>query len=145
VAAVRERARARLPSLPTLRAELPLVLVVGAVAIGLAGLVSVQQFAGAASVSEEMSRLERQRAELQARNSELEAELSYLASLPRIEQEARGRLGMVRPKEFVYVQLEEGSPPEPKLPDRYRPQTAPSPPSHPRPWWQRLFSWLPLP
>jgi cell division protein FtsB len=145
VATVRERARARIPSLPALWGELPLVLVVGAVAIGLAGLVSVRQFAGAASVSEGITRLERQRAELEARNGELEAELSYFSSLSRIEQEARQRLGMVKPTEVVYLQVENATPPEPKLPERYWPQEAPAPPAPSRPWWQRLFSWLPLP
>jgi cell division protein FtsB len=145
VAAVRERARPRLPALPALWAELPLVLVLGAVAIGIAGLVSVRQFAGAASVSEEINRLERQRLELLGRNGELAAELSYLASLPRVQQEAQQRLGMVRPKESIYLTLEGQGPPEPKLPERYWPQERSLPPPPQRPWWQRLFSWLPLP
>jgi cell division protein FtsB len=145
VATVRERARARVPALPSRWAELPLALVLGALAVGVAGLLSVRQFAGAASVSEQISRLERQKVELQARNNELEAQLSYLASLPRIEQEARSRLGMVRPQEFIYVPVEAGGPPEPKLPDRYWPQEEPAPPPASQPWWHRLLSWLPLP
>ncbi len=145
MATVRQRARTRLPALPSRWAELPLALVVGALAIGIAGLVSVQQFAGAASVSDRISQLERQRVELQARNGELEAELSYLSSLPRIEQEARSRLGMVRPKEVIYVPVGAGGPPGPKLPDRYWPQQEPVPSPAPRPWWHRLLSWLPLP
>lgn len=71
------------------------MLLVGAIAIAVIGLVRVVQSSDATSTSFEIQALEEQRLDWQTRVQDLEAQVSVQTSLQRIEGEARGRLGMV--------------------------------------------------
>jgi len=73
--------------------------------ISLAGLLLLLQTGRLITSSYDIRHLEQERARWQARNQLLEAEVSALKSLDRIEQVAKEKLGMVPAKQQFYVTL----------------------------------------
>jgi hypothetical protein len=73
----------------------------------------------------------------------LEAEVATLASLERVEREARGRLGMVPAEKVLYLEVDVPPPRQQLLPRRFsaselsvdEPGTS---------WWQALLKLLPF-
>lgn len=121
--------------------SLPLLLALALLAVGLAALLPLTQFSGATTTNADIQRLERQRADLQARIHEMEIEIATLGGLDRIEREARERLRMAPPKETIYLVIEEPGPEPRRLPSRFLPPPAGSDLSG-RAWWERLIDWL---
>ncbi len=92
---------ARLPVLGHVRAAgwLPTMLL----AVLAVALVYLVQTSGVATTGYDIQRLQSERSEWQLRNEQLRLELSKLRSLPWVEAEAVGRLGMQRPDQLTYV------------------------------------------
>lgn len=132
------RPRLGMPSLG-LRA----VLLGGAMAVVLAGLLQVVQTSNVTSTGFTIQRLEQERLDWQARVHQLEAEVASLASLARVEQEARGRLGMVPAETRLYLEINAPVPSQPLLPTRFAPTPEPAE-SAERSWWQDLLDLLPF-
>jgi hypothetical protein len=93
---------------------------------------------------QKLQQLEGQKADLQARVYQLEADVAALASLDRTERIARERLGMVpaRDGEFISVSVEAPGGallPRPLL-ELQAPYESPA-----EPWWRELLARLPRP
>jgi len=142
MAALRERARPR----PALRLwpGLPGAIVAAALVLGAASLIPLSSLVGATTAQGEVKRLQRERTQWEARVQELEAQVAHLASLQRIEKEAKERLGMVSPEEVIYLTVDEPAPAAPELPPALRPSSDEGKGSG-EPWWERLLRWLPIP
>ena len=90
------------PLIGRLRADAFLVAVV--LAAGLVALCYLLQTSGVATTGYDIQRLEQDKSEWELRNGQLRLELDKLQSLAWVESEAVGRLGMVRPDKYVYLQ-----------------------------------------
>lgn len=90
------------PLIGRLRADAFLVAVV--LAAGLVALCYLLQTSGVATTGYDIQRLEQDKSEWELRNGQLRLELDKLHSLRWVESEAVGRLGMVRPAKYVYLQ-----------------------------------------
>ena len=123
---------------PSLRL-VPLLTAAGVIVVALA-LWQVAQSSDAATTSFTIQRLERERLQLQARVHALEAEVAYLSSLARIETEARGRLGLVKPERREIITIDV-PPPEAQhpIPTRFLPDPEPSMDVPSAPWWKRVL------
>ncbi len=144
MAALRGRARPRLVPWPLPSLGLPGAIVAAAVVVGAAALFPLSSLVGASVAQGEMARLQQERTQWEARMRELEAQVAYLASLERIEREARQRLGMAPPEEVIYLLVDAPAPATPELPPALLPPLAEGKESG-RPWWERLLRWLPIP
>ena len=138
--AQREGALAQLLRSP----NLPVLLTVCAVAVGLAALIPLIQSSLATTTNSNVQRLEQEQIDWEARLHELELDVATLGSLDRIESEATSRLHMTPPKETRYITVDVPAPEQRRLPSRFLPpepaQKEPGPSI-----WKRLFGWLPLP
>lgn len=85
----------------------------------------------------EVERLEGLRAMVERDNQRLEAEVAALKSLDRIEREATTRLGMVKPKSYIYVTVDV-LPPARALEEREPKPATPEP----KPWWDHVIAGL---
>lgn len=122
----------------------PLLLALALVVVGLAGLLPLRLSTNTTTTSLSIRRLEQMRADWRARNLQLENEIAALGALPRVEREARERLGLVPAAGGVRIAVEAERPPTPYLPSRFLP-AAPTETLSPRPWWRNLLGLLPLP
>lgn len=93
----------------------------------------VVQTSNATSTGYQNRRLEARRADIQAAIYNTQTEIAQLGSLERIDQEARGRLGMVPADRSTIVTVQEPAPVQRQVPARYLPQTQ----EHPRQAHQR--------
>ena len=123
----------RSPSLPTL-------LIISALAIGVAALVPLVGSSIATTTNGNVDRLERQRFDWQARVQERELEVAASAGLNRIETAAREELGMVEPEETRYITVPVAAPEPRRLPARYLPQSPEGTESEPA-LWERFVNW----
>jgi cell division protein FtsL len=124
---------------------MPLVLTIALVAIGLAALLPLLQSSQATTTGYSIRELERQRNDWQARIHELEAEVASLASLDRIENEARDRLKMQAPEDTVYITVDLPAPESQPIPERFLPPKNQETTQGDKSWWQSLLDLLPLP
>ena len=127
----------RSPSMPTL-------LIISALVIGAAALIPLVQSSIATTTNGNVRLLEQQRDDWQAQTQELELDVATMASLNRIEKEARESLKMVEPKETRYITVPVEAPEPRRLPGRYLPPTADEREVEPGAW-KKLLDWLPLP
>jgi hypothetical protein len=127
----------RLPHVP--RAGVP----VAAALVAAAALFPVVQNSTTTTAGYETRRLERQRADLQAAIWGAQHEIARLGSLERIDQEARGRLGMVPADRTVVIAVAEPAPAGGTVPARFLPRAPAPAPARPaaglRGWIDRLF------
>jgi cell division protein FtsL len=93
---------------------------------------------------QKLQNLEQQKTTLQAQIYDLEAEISALASLDRVQRAATERFGMVPARTHDYISVNVEAPSGPLLP---RPilQLTPEPATQDESWWQALIKALPLP
>lgn len=125
--------------------SLPLLLIISALAVGIAALVPLVQSSIATTTNGNVRHLEQQREDWQARVQELELEVATLAGLDRIEKRAKTDLKMIEPKETHYITVEV-APPEPReLPARYLPPSREERRSSDPAIWKKVLGWLPLP
>jgi cell division protein FtsL len=122
-------------------------LVTGVVLLGIAAAaMQVNQYSRATSTSYAIDALARERATKQAENQELEAEVAQLASLARVEQDARTRLGLVPAKHTIYLDVNQ---PAPSRDDAapaglQSPAAPPAPKAHHTPLWKRPLKLIPF-
>jgi cell division protein FtsL len=141
MASVRQRARAQVPWLPRWWLGVPGAIVAATLVLGGASLLPLSSVVGSSSARGEVERLRKEKTELEAQVQELEAQVAYLASLQRIEKEAKERLGMVSPEEVIYLEVDVPAPPSPEVPPQLAPRVEEK--GSGRPWWHRILE-LPL-
>lgn len=123
---------------------LPVLLIVAAVAVGIAALLPLVQSSGATSTAGHIRQLQQEREDWQARLHEQEVKVARLGSLERIDQEARIRLKMGPPTIVHYFSVDAPAPAPHRLPARFLPpQDAPVEPGDTL--WKDIADWLPLP
>jgi cell division protein FtsL len=121
--------------------SLPIILIISALAIGLAALVPLVGSSFATTTSGNVDRLEQERFDWQARVQERELEVAASAGLNRVEEIARKDLGMVEPQETHYVTVPLPAPEPRRLPARYLPQSPEETGSEPA-LWERVVDWV---
>lgn len=116
-----------------------LVLTLAAMAI-MGSLLLLMQTARVAALSHEVRQLHQTKEDWQRRNAQLTAEIAALASLNRIEQEARSRLGMVPATSHFFVTVERPpSAPEEIKTQSYSGETTVTIEHQNSPWWENLL------
>ena len=125
-------------------ANLPVILLIAAMVVGLAALLPLVQSSGATTVAGNIEALEQERSDWQARLHEQEVHVAQMGSLDRIEQEARNRLHMGPPAETHYITVDAPAPAPRRIPSRFLPpvqehQAAGSS------LWEDVLGWLPVP
>jgi len=124
-------------------ARLLLVLACGLILV--IGGVRINQFSRLTTSSYEINDLERLRDAKQARNHEVEARVAELASLARVEWQARTEMGMVPPARRMDIGVNQAVPERQTLPTRYlpvEPSVAPPIEEGAAPLWQRALKLL---
>lgn len=124
--------------------NLPVVLIVAALLVGIAALLPLIQTSFATSTGGNVSRLEQEREDWRARLNEQEVKVAQLGSLDRIEREAKVRLKMVEPEDAHYLTVDAPAPAARHLPSRYLPPDEKQPEGGSS-LWEDLTGWLPLP
>ena len=121
------------------------LLAAGAVAlVVIAAGFQVHQFSRLTSTGYQINELNRQRAERQAENHAIEAEVAQLSSLARVDWEARTRLHLEPAQQKLYLTVNHDVPGRQALPTRFLP---PEPATHAQagePMWKRLLKSLPF-
>ncbi|MGE5597585.1 MAG: septum formation initiator family protein [Hyphomicrobiales bacterium] len=131
----------RLP-LPLGRPALNWWVLAAILIFGVGAMLPVLQASTATTRGFEVQQLQAQQDQLNGDIRQLEAEVANLTSLPRIERRAN-ELGLVPAEDPIYITVDEPGPGPAKVPSEYLPGPIPQP-EEPAPWWQSLFSWLPL-
>jgi cell division protein FtsL len=129
----------------TLRSSnLPIVLVIAALLVGMAALLPLVQSSRVTTTGGSIRQLEQEKQDWQARLQEQEVKVAQLGSLARIEAEAAARFKMVKPKDVRYVRIDAPAPAPHRLPSRFAPADHAAP-ENGGSLWQNLTGWLPLP
>lgn len=104
----------------------------------------VNQFSRLTSTGYAINELNRQRAERQAENHAIEAEVAQLSSLARVDWEARTRLRLEPARQKLYLTVNHAAPDRQTLPTRFLPAApaAAGPPDEPM--WKRVLKSLPF-
>ncbi len=123
--------------------NIPVILILAALVVGIAALVPLVQTSLATSTGGNVSRLEQLREDWQAQLHEQELRVAQLGSLDRIDSEAQGRLKMVKPDSVKYLLVDAPAPAPNKLPIRYL--TEEDGPVESESLWEEFFGWVPLP
>ena len=104
----------------------------------------VNQFSRLTSAGYAINELNRQRAERQAENHAIEAEVAQLSSLARVDWEARTRLHLEPAQQKLYLTVNHPVPDRQSLPTRFLlPEPAASG-RYDEPMWKRLMKSLPF-
>jgi cell division protein FtsL len=101
---------------------LPVLLILAAVAIGMAALLPLIQSSSTTSTAGDVRALEAEHSDWRARLRALELEVAGLGSLSRIEAEAKARFGMGPATQRHYIAVDAPGPEPRKLPSRYYPE-----------------------
>ena len=123
--------------------NIPVILIVVTLVVGVAALLPLVQTSLATSTGGNVSRLEQLREDWQAQLHEQEVRVAQLGSLDRIDSEAQGRLKMVKPDSVKYLLVDAPAPAPNKLPSRYL--TEEDGPVESESLWEEFFGWVPLP
>ena len=145
--AVLNRTAVRAQPKSTTALRLAPVLLAAGGAIVVIALLQVVQTSQATTTSFAIQRLERQRLEVEANVRQLEAEVSALSSLPRIQWEAK-RLGLQPPRERTSVEVNVAWPAADRgrLPSRFAPveDEEAQVDGQGSSWWRDLLQLLPF-
>jgi cell division protein FtsL len=120
---------------------LPVLLILAAMAVGVAALLPLIQSSSATSTAGDVRALEAQRSDHRARLRALELEVAGLGSLNRIEAEAKARFGMGPPTQLHYIAVDAPAPEPKKLPSRYY-SAAPDEESDSSSLFEDIADWL---
>jgi cell division protein FtsL len=104
----------------------------------------VNQFSRLTSTGYEINDLTQQRADKQAENHALEAEVAQLSSLARVDWEARTRLHLEPAQQKLYITVNHEVPDRQTLPTRFLPPDSPTGGPSDGPAWKRLLKSLPF-
>ncbi len=135
--------RQRSSAIPLQNSNIPVILILVTLVVGIAALLPLVQTSLATSTGGNVSRLEQLREDWQAQLHEQELRVAQLGSLDRIDGEARGRLKMVTPDSVTYLIVDAPAPAPIKLPSRYL--TEETGPVESESLWEEFFGWVPLP
>ncbi len=135
--------RQRSSAIPLQDSNIPVILILVTLVVGIAALLPLVQTSLATSTGGNVSRLEQLREDWQAQLHEQELTVAQLGSLDRIDGEARGRLKMVTPESVTYLLVDAPAPAPIKLPSRYL--TEETGPVESESLWEEFFGWVPLP
>src|SRR3989337_4106338 len=91
--------------------SLPVLLILCAVAIGVAALLPLVQSSDLTTTNGNIQRLERDSADWRARLHEMELDVASMSSLERVEKEARERPGMAPPAAIHYMNVDKAPSP----------------------------------
>ena len=125
--------------------NLPVVLIVAAMVVGIAALLPLVQSSASTSTAGTIRQLEEDKAGWQTQLQELEVDVAGMGSLDTIEREARRRFKMIRPEEVLYILVDSPPPEARRLPSRYLPQDSSVEADVNSSVWENLIGWLPLP
>jgi cell division protein FtsL len=121
------------------------LLVAGAIGlVVVAAGFQVNQFSRLTSTGYEIDALNQQRAEKQAENHAIEAEVAQLSSLARVDWEARTRLHLEPAQQTLYLTVNHDVPDRQTLPTRFLPAEPATPGQADEPMWKRLLKSLPF-
>ncbi len=121
------------------------LMLLGAIAlVVIAAGFQVNQFSRLTSTGYQINGLNRQRAERQAANHALEAEVAQLSSLARVDWEARTRLHLEPAQQKLYITVNHDVPGRQTLPTRFLPSEPPDAGQAADPVWKRLLKLLPF-
>jgi cell division protein FtsB len=121
------------------------LLVAGALGlVAVAAGFQVNQFSRLTSTGYEINGLDQQRAERQAENHAIEAEVAQLSSLARVDWEARTRLHLEPAQQKLYLTVNHDVPGRQTLPTRFLPAEPATPAQADEPMWKRLLKSLPF-
>lgn len=125
--------------------NLPVVLIIAAMVVGVAALLPLVQSSSSTSTAGDIRRLEDERIGWQAQLQELEIEIARMGSLERIEKEARTRFRMTTPEDTIYLPVDSAPPEARRIPDRYLTESSGTEPKDGSSVWEDIFGWVPLP
>lgn len=127
------------------RIGIPGVAILAAGFVAAAALLPVAQTSITTETGAEIRRLEVQRGDIQARINATQADVATLASVDRVDREARERLGMVPAGRSIYVTVTQPAPVS-GVPSRFlNDEEAAAPVATVAPWWKTVLSKLPKP
>ncbi len=129
--------------LPRLTGVRPALLIAFLV-VASVGLLQVFQISNATTNGYTLEQLQQERFDKQAEVHTLEAEVALLTSIDRIDQEARGRLGMVPADRVMTLEVHKQPPEQQLVPLRFI-STSKTATVETRSWWQKLLGLVPLP
>ncbi|MGD0114658.1 MAG: septum formation initiator family protein [Dehalococcoidia bacterium] len=118
-------------------------LLIAFLVVASVGLLQVFQISNATTNDYTLQQLEQEQFDKQAEVHQLEAEVSLLTSIDRIDQEARGRLGMVPATSTMTLEVHKQPPAEQLVPLRFI-TTSSTAKVESRSWWQKLLGMVPL-
>jgi cell division protein FtsB len=124
--------------------SLPVVLVFAAVVVGLAAMLPLLQSSGSTTTAGQISALQQENQDWQARLEEQEIKVAKLGSLSVIEQQARTRLKMQEPADVQYITVDAAPPAPHHLPSRFLPQPTPETNAGSS-LWDDIIDRLPIP
>lgn len=104
----------------------------------------VNQFSRLTSTGYEINQLNKQRADRQAANHVLEAEVAQLSSLARVDWESRTRLHLEPAQQKLYLTVNHAVPDRQTLPTRFLPAEPSQAEEAGGPAWKRLLRMLPF-
>jgi hypothetical protein len=111
--------------------------------VALLGLLQVIQTSDATSTGYAIRGLEQQRLDWSAKVHSLEAEVATLASLERVEREAKDRLGLVPAEKVIYLESAVAPPRQQLVPRRFYVSDSGAGETDTS-WWQALLKLLPF-
>ncbi len=118
-------------------------LLIAFLVVASVGLLQVFQISNATTNDYTLQQLEQEQFDKQAEVHQLEAEVSLLTSIDRIDQEARGRLGMVPATSTMTLEVHKQPPTQQLVPLRFI-TTSSTAKVESRSWWQKLLDMVPL-
>jgi cell division protein FtsL len=121
-----------------------LVLVAAIALVVIEAGFQVNQFSRLTSTGYAINELNRQRAQRQAENHAIEAEVARLSSLARVDWEARTRLHLEPAKQKLYLTVNHPVPDRQSLPTRFLPHEPANADEIVEPMWKRLLKSLPF-
>jgi cell division protein FtsL len=131
------------PALVRQRSGWVVIALIIAVVVGIAAF-QVSQFSSLTNTSYEINELNRVRAEKQARNHELEAQVAQASSLARVDIVARVELGLQPATRVLHIEVNQPVPERQSLPSRFLPGDEPADASASEPWWKRSTDLIPI-
>lgn len=129
-----------------LRADnLPVILTIAAMVVGIAALIPLVQSSASTSTAGDIRRLEQEKIAWRTQLQELELEIARMGSLDWIETQARLRFKMRPPDDSIYIHVDSPPPEARKLPARYLPQESAGAIEEGSSVWEQMFGWMPTP
>jgi cell division protein FtsB len=124
-------------------ASLPVILLIAAMIVGLAALLPLVQSSGATTTAGNITQLQQERDDWQARLEEEQGKIAQLSSLNTIRRQATTRLKMVEPTETHYITVDAPAPASDPLPSRFQSQQQP-PAAAGKSLWDDILDRLPF-